>query len=80
MRFDRKYMHKVFYLPIVSIIIPLKTYRRQINIKDTLTVFPLGPLLHFILKTYYYIKRNGQKLPVSISVTPVIMDGKIMAC
>jgi len=29
-------------------------------------------------KPYYYTKRDGEKFPVSISVTPVIMNGKIV--
>ena len=31
-----------------------------------------------VQKTYYYIKRNGEKLPVSISVTPVVMKDKMI--
>ena len=31
-----------------------------------------------IQKSYYYTKRSGEKFPVNISVTPVIMDGKLI--
>lgn len=31
-----------------------------------------------IQKNYFYVKRNGEKFPVSISVTPVLMNNKLI--